>query len=85
MAKKKRIFQATVQKIVNGRHGRYAVATSEDVLESITFSLDYPCWQEIDDPDPGTVVELSNFRRKKAGLRALRARDLKPVEEECPR
>ena len=83
MAKKKRIFQATVQKIAKGKHGRYAVATSEDVLGSITFSLNYPYWQEVNDPDPGTVVELSDLRRKKAGWRAMRARDLQPTEKEC--
>jgi hypothetical protein len=79
---KKRSVQATVQKIVNGRHGRYAVATSEDVLGSITFSLDFPYWKEIDDPDPGTIVSLSNLRKKRDGWRAMRARDLQPNEKE---
>jgi hypothetical protein len=79
---KKRSFQATVQKIVNGRHGHYAVATSEDILGSITFSLDFPCWKEADNPDPGTIVKLSNLRKKRDGWRAMRACDLKPTEEE---
>jgi len=79
---KKRSVRATVQKIVSGRHGRYAVATSEDVLGSITFSLNFPYWKETEDPDPGTVVSLSNLRKKRDGWRAMRARDLKLTEEE---
>jgi hypothetical protein len=79
---KKRNIRATVQKIVNGRHGRYAVATSEDVLGSITFSLSFPYWKEVEDPDPGTIVNLSNLRKKKDGWRAMRARDIKLEEKE---
>jgi hypothetical protein len=78
----KKSFRAVVQKIANGHRGRYAVATSGDILGSITFSLAYPCWQGDDDPEPGTVVILSGLRKKRAGWRALDARYLQPFDEE---
>jgi len=78
----KKVIRAIVQKIANGHRGRYAVATSENILGSITFSLAYPCWQEIDDPEPGTIVILSSLRKKRAGWRASRARHMQPFNEE---
>jgi hypothetical protein len=78
----KKSIRAVVQKTAYGHRGRYAVAISEDILGSITFSLAYPCWQETDEPEPGTLVVLSNLRKKRAGWRASDARYLQPSDEE---
>lgn len=78
-------IKAVVQKTVsNGRHGPYAVATSDEMTGSITFSLDPPVWQEDDVPESGVSVLLSDLRKKRAGWRALSGRFLRPSDEQQP-
>lgn len=73
---------AIVQKVVrNGQHGPYAIATSEDVIGSITFSLERAVWREDRIPEQGIVVILSDLQKKRAGWRAMVGRFLKPSDE----
>ncbi|MDD2913592.1 MAG: hypothetical protein PHS29_03085 [Candidatus Pacebacteria bacterium] len=73
-------YQAIVEKIViNGHHGPYAVARSED-LGLVTFSLDEKVWQEKDFPEPGILVILSDIRKKRAGWRAYSGRFFQPYD-----
>jgi len=63
---------AVVQDVIqNGRHGPYAVATSDGIEGSITFSLKPGVWQEKVVPEPGISVILSDLQKKRAGWRAL--------------
>lgn len=74
---------AVVQKVIlNGKHGPYAIATSEFVVESITFSLEPEVWTEKRVPSRGVVVVLSELVKKRAGWRAMRGRFLKPSDEQ---
>lgn len=73
---------AIVQDVVRrGRHGPYAVATSDKIGGSITFSLDSNVWQEQAVPEPGTHVYLTDLRKKRAGWRALSGRFTRPSDE----
>jgi len=75
-------LEATVQKIVpTGRHGSYAVAGTNLVKGSITFSLGGGVWQEESWPESGSIVVLSQLVKKEAGWRAMRGRFLKPSDE----
>ena len=74
--------QAIVQSVQNGRHGRYAIATSEEVAGSITFSLDPEVWQEQDEPERGMSVVLSDLRKKRAGWRAMSGRYFRPDDQQ---
>jgi len=65
---------AVVQSVVAGNHGRYAVAISNDIEGSITFSLRKDVWREKEDPEPGTYVVLLELRKKRKGWRAYKAR-----------
>lgn len=60
----------------NGPHGAYAVAYARqaDIAGDITFSLKNPCWKEKSFPESGTLVILSDVRRKTKGWRAQSAR-----------
>lgn len=71
---------AVVQDVCNGKHGRYAVATSEAIKGSITFSLD-SAWKESELPESGTFIVLNGLRKKKAGWRATSARFLNLSDE----
>lgn len=72
-------YRAVVQAIVeDGRHGPYAVATSEDIEGTITFSLSPDVWKEVEWPKPGFDVLLINVVSKRAGWRALEARFIRP-------
>ncbi len=71
-------YVAIVQHTKDGHRGRYAIATSDDIEGSITFSLGGSVWAEEDEPEPGTHVVLSGLIHKKAGWRARRARYLTP-------
>lgn len=74
-------YQAIVEKIIpNGHHGPYAVARCA-AIESITFSLDKPVWQEKSWPEPGSYVVLSQVCKKRAGWRAECGRFMKPSDE----
>ena len=76
-------IRAVVQKVIlNGRHGPYAIATSEDVIGSITFSLERAVWREERIPEHGIVVLLSDLQKKRAGWRAMVGRFLKPSDEQ---
>jgi hypothetical protein len=80
MPRKEVTYRAKVQKIIpNGKHGPYAVATSEKL--NFTFSLDEGVWGEEDWPEEGTYVVLSRVS-KKAGWRAGKARFLQPSDEQ---
>lgn len=77
--------QAVVEKIIqSGEHGPYVVARSSELDGSVTFSLDSKTWQEKDWPEPGTVVLLSDVRKKRAGWRAHRARFVRPSDMQQP-
>lgn len=78
----KRIYKAIVEKVIaKGHHGPYAVANSDQLAGSITFSLNKPVWQEEDWPEPGTYVALSALREKRAGWRAQQGRFWEPSDE----
>jgi len=78
----KEYIKAITQRVKEGREGRlYVVATTEELKGSVTFSLDKSCWQENSMPERGTVVVLSELRKKKAGWRAMKARYFKPYDE----
>lgn len=75
-------YEAVVEKIIrSGKHGPYAVARNEE-LDVITFALSSPVWQEQDWPEPGTCVELSQIRKKRAGWRAQRGRFVRPSDNQ---
>ncbi|HJW97480.1 MAG TPA: hypothetical protein VJ485_04945 [archaeon] len=75
------IIIGTVDKIVrNGRHGPYAVASSD--IGPVTFSLERPVWLEEEWPERGIMVVLSDPRKKPAGWRAYKARFLRPDDQE---
>ncbi len=77
-----RPIKAVVQKVVKkAKHGPYAVATSEGVKGSITFSLGEGIWKEKSLPERGYVVLLNDLRKKRAGWRAEQARFLRPADE----
>lgn len=76
-------IRAVVQKIIeNGDHGPFAVALSEDLEGSVTFSLDKSVWQESDWPNEGMIVFLGEIRKKRAGWRANYGRFWKPSDEQ---
>lgn len=77
---------AVVQKVIlNGKHGPYAIATSEYIVGSITFSLEKGVWNEPCSPERGVVVMLSDLQKKRAGWRALNGRLFKPTDEQQPK
>jgi hypothetical protein len=62
--------KAVVQKVIReGKHGPFAVATSDQLKGSVTFSLEPTVWQESDQPEEGMYVFLGNIRQKRAGWR----------------
>lgn len=73
-------IRAIVQSVIKGKHGLYAVASSESI-RSITFSLDTPVWKEKELPERGTYVLLSGITKKRNGWRAGEARYLKPSDD----
>lgn len=77
--------EAIVQSVRDGPHGKFAIATCEGVEGSITFSLDKSVWQESDEPEPGSVVWLSDLRKKRAGWRAMCGRYLRPSDQQRAR
>lgn len=75
-------MKAIVQKIIEeGKHGPFAIATSEEVGGSVTFSLEPTVWQEDELPEEGIVVFLDELRKKRAGWRAKKARFWKLCDE----
>ena len=76
-------YRAVVQQVIkDGKHGPYAVATSDQIPGSITFSLDSEVWKEKEYPRSGYVVILSDVRNKRAGWRAHSARFVRPTDEQ---
>lgn len=67
----------TEKVVLNGKHGPYAVGRDKQ-LGVITFSLEPPVWQESEYPERGTIVEVSNIQKKKAGWRAKSVRFVRP-------
>lgn len=61
---------AVVQDVCDGKNGNYAVASSEEITGSITFSLDGKVWKEENDPEKGDMVVLGTVVMRKAGWRA---------------
>lgn len=79
-------IKAVVQKIIpSGEHGPYAVATSDHLKGSVTFSLEPTVWEEDEWPEEGTMVFLGKLRKKRAGWRAKYGRFLKPSDEQTER
>jgi hypothetical protein len=77
------VAKAVVQKIVEeGNHGAFAVATSDAVQGSTTFSLEPTVWQEQSHPEPGEIVLLGKLRLKRAGWRAKEGRYFNPSDEQ---
>ena len=77
--------KAIVQAIVpGGKHGPYAVATSDELGGSVTFSLGKDVWHELADPNPGVQVFLCDLQKKRAGWRAMYGRLLRPSDERQP-
>lgn len=80
------VIKAVVQKVVpGGKHGPFAVATSEGLGGSVTFSLEPTIWQEKEWPEEGMYVLLGKLRQKRAGWRAKTGRFFKPSDEQTER
>lgn len=80
------VIKALVQKVVpEGKHGPFAVATSEGLEGSVTFSLEPTIWQEQEWPEEGMYVLLGKLRQKRAGWRAKTGRFFKPSDEQTER
>lgn len=78
---RKEVHRAIVDRVIlNGKHGPYVVARSED-LGMVTFSLLPSVWQEKSYPETGTWVVLYDLRKKRAGWRAQQGRYLRPSDE----
>ena len=76
-------FQGTVLGVYPGDHGPYAVAeVGQSGMERITFALYPPVWNENSQPEPGMIVVLDDFRKKRRGWRAENARFLRPSDEQ---
>ena len=76
-------IKAVVHKVIrDGTHGPFAVATSEGIDGSVTFSLDPSVWKEKEWPESGMVVSLGKLRKKRAGWRAKEVRFWKPSDEQ---
>jgi len=73
-------MKAIVQKLVPGKHGSYAVALSDSLSGSITFSLK-DAWKEQQLPVEGSAVFLEDVQAKRAGWRATSARFFRPDDE----
>jgi hypothetical protein len=74
-------WECFVQKVLEGEHGLYAVATSDEpefLGSSITFSLTPDVWKERGLPEPGSIVVLSDVRKKRRGWRAHKAQFSRP-------
>lgn len=76
-------YTAVVSKVENGTHGPYALAGSEELSGSISFSLKPPVWTERTHPEPGSVVILSDITKKRAGWRANSGRFFRPEDEKA--
>lgn len=75
------VYEAVVQKVVEGRHGAYAIALVEKPKRlSVTFSLRRRVWPEDRRPRPGEKVVLSHLTEKRAGWRANKARFKTPSD-----
>ncbi len=78
-------IRAVVQKVIqNGKHGAFAVALSDEMTGTITFSLNEEVWSETSYPETGMYVILSSLRKKRSGWRALNGRFLMPSDEQQP-
>lgn len=76
-------LKAVVQAIIpQGKHGPFAVATSEGLDGSVTFSLEPTVWKEAEWPEEGMCVFLANLRQKRAGWRAKLGRFWKLSDEQ---
>jgi hypothetical protein len=75
-------LKATVTSIGGGRSGRFAIAASDAMDGSITFSLHPPVWAEEQVPEPGDKVFLSDLKQKRAGWRAMSGRWPTPEESQ---
>lgn len=73
-------IEAVVQKLMDGRHGPYAVATADGFDGSITFALTEDVWTEDNRPEPGVYVLLSDLQKKRGGWRAKKGRFLTPAD-----
>lgn len=77
-------MKAVVQKVIReGKHGPFAVATSDQLEGSVTFSLEPTVWEEEEWPEEGMVVLLGDLRQKRAGWRAKKGRFWKPSDEQA--
>lgn len=75
-------YRSIVQRVVPiGPHGPYAMACSEELEGSITFSLDPKVWQEDEWPEEGSIVVLSRIVEKRAGWRARCGRFSGPADK----
>ena len=86
-------LQALIIKVIDGKHGFYAVTVASFDGEEIfiTFSLKKEVLEEeisfaseVLSQLPGTQVVLSNLIKKRNGWRALHARFFKPSDEPSP-
>ena len=69
--------------IREGKHGPFAVATSNQLEGSVTFSLEPTVWKEKEWPEEGMMVCLGELRQKRAGWRAKNGRFWKPSDEQA--
>lgn len=82
MSELSRPVVAIVRKVIaNGRHGPFAITSSESFEGSITISLNSPIWQEEQWPEGGSTVVLHDIRKKRAGWRAHSGRFYRPHDE----
>ncbi len=73
-------IRAVVHAVRDGPHGPFAIATTDGIEGSVTFSLKPPVWKERTRPERGVHVLLKDIQFKRAGWRAERGRFLRPSD-----
>ena len=63
-----------------GKHGPYAIAVSDQMEGTISFSLDPPVWNESIMPTEKMEVILSDIIKAAGGWRAMSARFVRPTD-----
>lgn len=74
-------YECIVNKVTDGPHGPYAVATCKEVDWPITFSCEKSVWDEPHQPRPGEIVLLYDVHKTTGGWRAGEAKAKRPEKK----
>ncbi len=73
--------RATVRFVdMNSAKGAYALAWSNELIATVSFSVIEDVWRESIDPEIGMVVVLSGVHERDKGWRATSARMVTPAD-----